>query len=66
MFVQVRSLGGMNYVKPETVIAITMSDPTKCTIFLEGGVSISCNEPAKDAYEKIMQALGQAPAEKKA
>ena len=60
MFLILKSLGGQNYLIPERVIAITSTDPTKCTVVLEGGVLIPVSEPAKDAMAKIQAALGGA------
>jgi hypothetical protein len=55
-FLAVKALAGFNYVRPDQVIAIAASEPTKCTIFLSGGVSIPCSEPAKDVLAKLQPA----------
>jgi hypothetical protein len=54
--VPVKALAGFNYVRPDMVIAIGATDPTKCTVYMTGGVSIPANEPAKDVIEKLKAA----------
>jgi hypothetical protein len=51
--VPVKALAGFNYIRVDQVIAISATEPTKCTIFMAGGVSIPCSEPAKDVIVKI-------------
>jgi hypothetical protein len=51
--VAVKALAGFNYVRPDAVMAISATDPTKCTIFMSGGVAIPANEPAKDVIAKL-------------
>jgi hypothetical protein len=48
-----KALAGFNYVRVDQVIAITATDPTKCTVYLAGGVSVPCSEPAKDVIVKL-------------
>jgi hypothetical protein len=57
-FLGVKSLVGSNYVRVDQVIAITTSDPTKCTIYLTGGVMVSCAEPAKEILARLAAAIG--------
>ena len=38
--VPVKALAGFNYVRVDQVVAISATDPTKCTIYMAGGVSI--------------------------
>ena len=52
-FVAVKALAGFNYVRPDQVVAIAASDPTKCSIYMTGGVTIPCSEPAKDVIAKL-------------
>ncbi|MGD0643188.1 MAG: hypothetical protein ABSC22_20810 [Roseiarcus sp.] len=52
-FVAVKALAGFNYVRPDQVVGIAASDPTKCTIYLTGGVTIPSSEPAKDVMAKL-------------
>ena len=62
MFITLKSLGGQNFVLPHRVLALTSTDPTKCTIVMEGGVQIPVSEPIKEAMAKIQAAL-ENPAE---
>jgi len=61
-FIIVRSLGGQNFIRPDHVLAIAASEPTKCQIYMTGGVTVPCAEPAKDVMEKVKAALGNASA----
>jgi len=58
--VAVKALAGFNYVRPDEVVAIGATDPTRCTIYLAGGVAIPASEPAKDVIAKL-QASDSAP-----
>lgn len=60
-FLSVKSLVGANYVRVDQVIAITTSDPAKCSIYLSGGVMVSCAEPAKDVLARLAAAIGVEP-----
>ena len=60
-FLGVKSLVGLNYVRVDQVIAVTTSEPTKCTIYLTGGVMVSCSEPAKDVLARLAAAIGVEP-----
>jgi hypothetical protein len=51
--VAVKSLAGFNYVRPDAVVAISATDPAKCTVYMSGGVAIPANEPAKDVMAKL-------------
>ena len=51
--VAVKALAGFNYIRPDAVIAVGATDPTKCTVYMTGGVSIPANEPAKDVIAKL-------------
>lgn len=55
-FVAVKALAGFNYVRSDQVVAIAASEPTKCSIYLAGGVTIPCSEPAKDVIAKLAAA----------
>ncbi len=62
-FLAVKALAGFNYVRPDQVIGIAASDPTKCSIFLTGGVMIPCSEPAKDVIARLAAATGDLASE---
>jgi hypothetical protein len=51
--VALKALAGLNYVRVDQVIAISATDPAKCTVIMTGGVSIPCSEPAKDVIAKL-------------
>jgi hypothetical protein len=51
--VALKALAGLNYVRVDQVIAISATDPTRCTVIMTGGVSIPCAEPAKDVIAKL-------------
>jgi hypothetical protein len=51
--VAVRALAGFNYVRPDQVVAIRATDPTKCELFLTGGVIIPCAETASEVIVKL-------------
>ena len=51
--VPVKALAGFNYVRPDQVIAISATDPTRCNVYMTGGVTIPCSEPAKDVIAKL-------------
>ena len=55
-FVAVKALAGFNYVRPDQVVAVAASEPTKCTIFMIGGATIPCSESAKDVLAKLRTA----------
>jgi hypothetical protein len=51
--VALKALAGLNYVRVDQVIAISATDPARCTVIMTGGVSIPCSEPAKDVIAKL-------------
>jgi len=61
-FVAVKSLGGYNYIRPDQVMAVAGIEGAKCNIFMSGGVTVPCSEPAKDIVARIEAAMaGAAP-----
>ena len=56
-FVAVKSLGGYNYVRPDQVMAVAGVEGTKCNIYMAGGVTVPCSEPAKDMVARIEAAM---------
>jgi len=64
-FVEIKSLAGSNYVRATDVIAVQYTDPTRCAIMLQGGVTLPCTEPARQVVDKLERALAErnAPAE---
>lgn len=51
--VPIKALAGFNYVRVDAVVAIGATDPSKCTIYIAGGVAIPASEPAKDVIAKF-------------
>ena len=43
--VAIKALAGFNYVRPDGVLAIGATDPTKCMIYMAGGVAIPARCP---------------------
>jgi hypothetical protein len=64
--VPLKALAGFNYVRVDQVIAIGATDPTKCNVYMAGGISIPCSEPAKDVIAKLQAASRGAESETKA
>jgi hypothetical protein len=61
--VPLKALAGFNYVRVDQVIAIGATDPTKCNVYMAGGISIPCSEPAKDVIAKLQAASKDAESE---
>ncbi len=55
--IALKALAGFNYVRLDNVIAIGATEQGKCNVFLTGGVTIPCSEPAKDVIAKFEAAL---------
>ena len=53
LFMAVKALSGLNHIRADMVIAVAAAESTKCSIFLMGGVTIHCSEPAKDIVERL-------------
>jgi hypothetical protein len=62
--VAIKALAGFNYVRADAVMAISATEPTKCTIYIAGGVAIPAHEPAKDVIAKL-EAADAAPSQAK-
>ena len=62
VFIEIRSMGGVNYIRASEVIAVQFSDPQRCSIMMAGGISISCTEPASEIAARVEAALaGKGP-----
>ena len=59
-FVHVKALAGYNYVRADQVTAVAATDSAKCVIYIAGGASVPCNEPAKDVIARIEAAVAAA------
>lgn len=51
--VALKALAGFNYVRPDQIVAIRATDPTKCDVFMTGGVIVPCAEPVASVIAKI-------------
>jgi len=52
-FVSVKTLAGFNYVRADQVMAVATAESTKCNIYLAGGVTVPCAEPAKEIVARL-------------
>jgi hypothetical protein len=57
LFIQLKALAGLNYVRADQVIAVSATEPAKCTLAMAGGVTVPCSEPAKDVIERLEAAI---------
>ena len=58
IFIEVKALGGINYLRADMVVAVSQNDPAKCNVLMQGAANtIPCSEPAKDVVARIEQAL---------
>jgi hypothetical protein len=51
--VPLKALAGFNYVRPDQVIAISATEPTKCIVIMTGGVTVPCAEPVAEVIAKL-------------
>jgi hypothetical protein len=57
LFIEVKSLAGSNFIVAKDIIAVQQMDVAKCNIMLAGGVTIPCNESAKEIAARVEAAL---------
>lgn len=57
VFIQVKSLAGVNFIRASEVIGVTFSDPQRSTVLMVGGVTIACTEPATAIAARIEAAV---------
>jgi hypothetical protein len=58
VFIEVKSLAGVNFIRASDVIAVQFVDRDKCSVILSGGVSLPCVEPASVVADRITVAVG--------
>ncbi len=58
LFIEVRSLAGINFIRASDVIAVQYSDREKCAIVLSGGVTLQCTESASAVAARVAAAVG--------
>jgi hypothetical protein len=57
IFIEVKALVGVNYVRAADIVAIQAQDSRRCVVIMQGGVSIPCAEPAAEVAARIEAAL---------
>jgi hypothetical protein len=53
VFIEVKALAGINFIKAGDVLAVQYSDPGRCSVVMVGGVSLACMEAASVVAAKI-------------
>jgi hypothetical protein len=53
IFIEVKSLAGMNYIRAADILAVQYNDPQRCTVVLTGGVTLPCSEAAKELAARL-------------
>ncbi len=67
VFIEVKSMAGVNYIRASEVLAVQYSDPNRCSVVMVGGISLACMESASSVAGKITAAMsGGGEAEKAA
>jgi hypothetical protein len=55
--VEIKSLGGVNFVRPDRVIAVQTSSTGATVIVMEGGITVNSSEPTKVVAARLEAAL---------
>ena len=63
IFIEVKSLAGVNFIRATDVIAVQFTDREKCNVVLTGGISLPCTEPASAVAARVTVAMGGAQVE---
>ena len=58
-FIEVKSLAGQNFILADQVIAVQQTEASKCLVLMAGGLSIPCNEAARDVVERLETILAR-------
>lgn len=58
--IEVKSLGGVNYVRADLVAAVQMTANGQAAIVLEGGLTIASSETTRAIAARIEDALSKA------
>ena len=53
LFIQVKAMAGVNYIRADEILAVQYTDRDKCVVMLTGGVTIPCYESAAAVVERI-------------
>ena len=57
VFIEVKSLAGVNFIRAADIIAVQYSDREKCNVLLSGGISLPCVEAASVVAERVTAAV---------
>jgi hypothetical protein len=65
IYIQVKAMGGINYVRAKDILGVLFTEREKCNILMIGGVTVPCYEPAAAVVARIEEQMkgAQAPAE---
>ena len=66
LFIQVKALAGLNFIRAADVMAVQFTDRERCTVVLTGGVTLPCVEPASVVAARVEEAMDAAAAAKAA
>ncbi len=53
IYIEVKTLAGLSYVRGADVLAVQYNDPQRCTVVMAGGVTLPCTEAAKEVVALI-------------
>ena len=59
IYIEVKTLAGVSYVRSADVLAVQFNDPQRCTVIMVGGVTLPCTEPAKDVAARVEAAAAK-------
>ena len=65
IYIEVKSLAGISYVRASDILAVQFNDPQRCTVVMAGGVNVPCTEGAKEIVARIEAAMAKMAAEPK-
>ncbi len=63
LFIQVKAMSGVNYLRAQDIMGVQYTDREKCSILMSGGVTVPCYEAASAVVARIEEQLkGAQPA----
>ena len=57
LFIQVKAMGGVNYLRAQDIMGVQYTDREKCSILMSGGVTVPCYEAASAVVARIEEQL---------
>jgi hypothetical protein len=57
LYIQVKAMAGVNYVRAHDILAVQYTDRDKCTLMLTGGVLMPCYEAAAVVVARIEEQM---------